>query len=94
MTNDAINNWIEKAKQSEVASAAESGIKVIKRAPSQSRGNMIMEIAEKLRPWLTKMFEGVRDENGMLVQPARIRGIALNVAQDIVAEQNNKAANA
>ncbi len=53
-------------------------------------GRLIMEIAEKLRPWLTKMFENVRDENGMIVQPARIRGIALNVAQDIINEQMQK----
>ena len=52
-----------------------------------------MEIAERIRPWLSKMFEGVRDENGMLVQPARVRGIALDVAQRIVQEQNKKTQN-
>lgn len=61
-----------------------------KTPPMPGNGRLIMEIAEKLRPWLTKMFENVRDENGMIVQPARIRGIALNVAQDIINEQMQK----
>jgi hypothetical protein len=95
MSNDAINSWIEKAKQNAEGGAlpAEemSGVKVIKRTQAQSRGSAIMDIAEKIRPWLTKMFEGVRDEEGLLVQPAHVRGIALNVAQNIVKEQQKKA---
>ncbi|MCE2926447.1 MAG: hypothetical protein LW823_02205 [Rickettsiales bacterium] len=92
MTHDAINNWIEKAKQVDDAAAAESGVRVIRNPKAPSRGAQIMEIAEKLRPWFAKMFEGVRDENGMLVQPARVRGIALNVAQRIVQEEERKLA--
>ncbi len=98
MSHDAISNWVEKAKMSGEVSesaAASTGVQVIKRAPApQSRGNAIMEIAEKIRPWLLKMFDGIRDENEMLIQPARVRAIALNVAQSIVIEQEKKAANA
>ncbi|MFO0389876.1 MAG: hypothetical protein ACK502_09210 [Alphaproteobacteria bacterium] len=91
MSQDVIGDWVEKAKQAEAAAASPSGVRVIRRQETQSRGAQIMEIAEKLRPWFTKMFEGVRDENGMLVQPARIRGISLNVAQSLVQEQESQA---
>jgi hypothetical protein len=90
MSHDIINSWVEKAKSADVAMPAVEGVQVIRRA-NQSRGSMIMEIAERIRPWLTEMFQSVRDENGMLVQPARVRGIALNVAQGIVKEQEQKA---
>jgi hypothetical protein len=93
MSHDPIDNWIEKAKMSaqDNSEPSQSGVKVIRR-PAKTRGNVIMDIAEKLRPILTKMFEGARDENGMLVQPARVRAIALNVAQDIIKEQEQKVA--
>ena len=91
MSQDVISNWVEKAKMADTATASPSGVRVIRREETQNRGKIIMDIAEKLRPWLTKMFEGVRDENGMLVQPARIRGIALNVAQNLVKEQESQA---
>jgi len=94
MSNDVIDNWIERAKQNEANSAEATGIRVVKRVNKQSRGNLIMEIAEKLRPYLTKLYEDVRDENGMLVQPSRVRGIALNVAQLMVQDQEKKSANA
>ncbi len=90
MSHDAISNWVEKAKnQVDSATGNEAGVQVVKR-PVISRGNLIMEIAEKIRPWLTNVFGGLRDENGMLVQPARVRAIALNVAQDIVKQQEEK----
>jgi hypothetical protein len=92
MTHDALEGWIKNARQSGGESALASGIRVIRNPKAPSRGAQIMEIAEKLRPWFAKMFEGVRDENGMLVQPARVRGIALNVAQRIVQEEEGKLA--
>jgi hypothetical protein len=52
-----------------------------------STGRLIMEVADKIRPHLMKMFEGVRDENEMIVQPARVRAVALNLAQSIVKEE-------
>jgi hypothetical protein len=92
MSNDAINNWVEKAK-SHTENGADNragGVQVIKRAVPMTKGNIIMEVAEKLRPWLTTLFANVRDEHGMLVQPAKVRAIALNAAQDIVRKQEEK----
>lgn len=89
MSNDVIQNWVRKSKQDADAPQVNS-VNVIKRVGKQSRGNVILEIAERLRPWFTKMFEGIRDEHGQLVQPARIRAIALNVAQDLLNEEENK----
>ena len=87
MSNEAIHNWVEKAKMlGAPIDVPSEGIQIIRRK-DQSRGNLIMEISELLRPWISKMFEGVRDENQMLVQPARVRGIALNVAQKMVNDQ-------
>ena len=51
-----------------------------------------MDIADKIWPSLMKLFSGVRDENGMLMQPAHVRGIALNVAQDLVNNNEKKTA--
>lgn len=86
MSHDAINSWVGKAKSAPPPAIEATSVKVIKREV-QSTGNMIMEIAEKIRPFLLKMFEGVRDEEGMLLQPANVRGIALNMAQNIIKEQ-------
>jgi hypothetical protein len=88
MARDSIHHWIEKAK-SLTDGPAEMPNKNMRapKTPHKTDGNVIMEIADKLRPWLGKIFENVRDENGMLVQPSRIRAIALNVAQDIVRKQ-------
>jgi hypothetical protein len=91
MSNDAINNWVEKAKShTESADNRAGGVQVVKRAVPVTKGNIIMEVAEKLRPWLTSLFANVRDEHGMLVQPAKVRAIALNVAQDLVRKQEEK----
>lgn len=89
MSHDAISSWVENAKNGIPALAGTQGVRVIRATP-QSRGNLIMEIAEKLRPHLLKMFEGVRDDEGLLLQPARVRGIALNMAQSIVQKQDVK----
>lgn len=99
MTRDPIGNWVEKAKStnSEAAQGAgddvqTNGVRVIRREESKSKGGMIMEIAEKIRPFLMNMFHGIRDEKGMLYQPAHVRGIALNMAQDLLKmhEDNSK----
>jgi hypothetical protein len=90
MSHDAINSWVDGAKiganKSSVPAKQSSSVKVIRREV-QSTGNIIMDIAEKIRPFLLKMFEGVRDDSGMLIQPAHVRGIALNMAQNIIKEQ-------
>jgi hypothetical protein len=92
MTQDMIGNWVQKAKASDAdananadaAGSSGGGIRVIRREEKASKGNMIMDIAEKIRPILLKAFQGIRDENGVLYQPAHIRGFALNMAQDIL----------
>ena len=94
MSHDAINSWVDNVKagtKKELSSAVKlAAVKVVRRTESQTRGNIIIEIAEKIRPFLLKMFEGVRDKNGMLLQPANVHGIALNVAQNIAKEQEIK----
>ena len=88
MSHDAINSWVEKAKN-QIGTQTESSnnVQVIKRMAPVTKGNIIMDLAEKLRPWLMTVFADLRDENGMLVQPARVRAIALNVAQDLVKQE-------
>ncbi len=90
MSHDAINSWVDKAKNPLPAAAKSAAIQVVKRTQAEARGNLILDIAEKIRPYLLKMFEGVRDENGMLLQQAHVRGIALNMAQNIAKEQEIK----
>jgi len=89
MSYETIGDWITSAKSGALAAPKTPNIKVIKRVP-KSKGNIIMEVAEKLLPWLMQVFDGARDENGMLVQRSRIRAIALNAAQGIIAEQDKK----
>lgn len=53
-----------------------------------SKGQKIMALAEVLRPELLKKLGSCKDEHGMPVAPARIRGLALVIAQELVnAEQ-------
>lgn len=91
MPHDAINNWVENAKKAQKASPIEkaAGVQVITRVTPQNRGGLIMEISEKIRPWLMTMLDGMRDNDGMLLQPAHVRAIALDVAQGIVKKYEN-----
>lgn len=50
----------------------------------QTRGARIMELSEQLRPMISEWLMGCKNAEGMPVQPAQIRAIALNVAQDLV----------
>lgn len=86
MSHEAINSWVKKAKKNQITNVVDgSVVKVITSGNEvRNNGSLIMEIAEKIRPFLQRMFTGVRDEEGMLMQPAHIRGMALNVAQGIV----------
>ncbi len=86
MSHDAISSWVDKAKLPVPPVVSQNAVKVIRREV-QNRGNLIMEVAEKIRPALLKLFEGVHGKDGMLLQPAHIRGMALNMAQNIVKEQ-------
>lgn len=53
--------------------------------------NPILDIAEKIYPWLLKMFDGIRDEHGIPLQPAHVRAISLNVAQRLAHKQKRGA---
>ena len=86
MSNEPIEHWIAKARQMKPEAKADGSLLVHSRRP-KTNSQLIMEIAETIRPIIAKFFSGARDANGMLVQPARIRGIALNVAQDLVKAQ-------
>jgi len=90
MSHEAINNWVLEAKDKQKKLAKKtSEIEIIMRGEEiRNNGTVIMEISDKIRPFLQKLFTGVRDENGMLLQPAHVRGIALNVAQCIVKKQD------
>ena len=90
MSKEPNNSWADKAKK---ATQAEP---VMQEAPRrevsmQSRGAVIMEIADRIWPSLMEMFRGKRDDAGMLLQPAHVRGIALNVAQNLM--KQHEAAN-
>ncbi|MDE3016052.1 MAG: hypothetical protein KGI29_03920 [Pseudomonadota bacterium] len=95
MSHDAINSWVEKAMQSEDtagdAARAPNGVQVIRRVQPSNKGKIIMEVAEKIWPSFMKLFAGVRDENDMVLQPAHVRGIALNVAQELVNKHQDAA---
>lgn len=55
----------------------------------QTEGSKIMKIAEAIRPQLVEIFKNAKNSEGLPVQPATIRGIALNVAQNLVKKHSN-----
>ena len=90
MSHDAINSWVENAKNGSRPAVASSnqGVQVVKaKQPPKDLGSLILEVAERIFPSISKMLEGVRDNNGMLLQPAHIRAISLDVAQGVVKKQ-------
>jgi hypothetical protein len=63
--------------------------------PGRSPSSHAMEIADKIRPHLAKLFEGVNDENGRPMRPSTIRGIALRMGKDLYEKHlENEAAKA
>jgi hypothetical protein len=50
----------------------------------QTQGNKIMMVAEILRPMIAKWLEGARTRDGLPVQPATVRAVALNTAQNLL----------
>ncbi len=88
MDQDPINHWISKAAEMKhAANDSASGVTVIARKHKPvNQGNVIVDLAEKMRPILMKMYSNTRDENEQLVQPARIRALSLNLAQRLVKE--------
>lgn len=93
---DNINEWTKQAKASEDEGASSTGgVRVVRNKPvHQSIGQIIMQVADKIRPHLSSLFEGSHNSDGMLVQPAHIRGLALEVAEWMVKEEqkNRKSA--
>jgi len=87
MAYDAINNWVEKAKADDFIVVQPDGVLVIRRVDPKNKAWAIMKIAETIFPGLMKMFEQERDKNGMRIHPARVRAVALNVAQGIINEE-------
>ncbi|MBY0407725.1 MAG: hypothetical protein K2Q01_08530 [Rickettsiales bacterium] len=83
MTNDSINRWVKNAKNEPAQADAPKEVNVVRRAVAPSKGQIIMDIADKLWPGLVELLRDVRDNSGMLLQPAHIRGIALTMAQDL-----------
>jgi len=95
MNEQNINEWVGRAKAGEtVITSGDTTVKVIRKEPPKNRGSIIMAVAEALRPHLNKLFEGKRDNEGLVIQPAHIRGYALNMAQYLVQknEENNATA--
>jgi len=90
MSNESIGDWVQKAKSAPNSPDSVKGntVTVIRRTPL-SKGQVIMDMAEKLIPGLTDLFKGVRDNTGMLLQPAHVRGIALNMAQGLIKYRDN-----
>ena len=88
MSHDAISSWVENAKNGNrsTSNSTKQGVQVVRATPN--KGNLILELAEKLFPRFIKILEGVRDNNGMLLQPAHVRAIALDVAQGLVKQQH------
>lgn len=85
MSKQTTENWINKTGHG-------ASVRKNAAAPVISKGATIMEMADRLWPHLSEMLRGVRDNNGMLLQPAHIRGIALNVAQDLMKKYEAKQA--
>jgi len=88
MSHEAISSWVAKARERELVSVKPDGTLVIQRVEPKDKGWAIMKIAETLFPWFTEMFKDKRDNSGMLMHPARVRALALNVAQDIIKKQD------
>lgn len=95
MNDDNIQHWVDRAKILEEMPQPVNGVRVIRNnAPAKSKGQMIMEIANLLLPDFQKLLSGKRDRDGLVLQPAHIRGIALNYAEYYVKAktENNQAA--
>lgn len=56
----------------------------LKKKNFQTEGQKIMQLAEVLRPHIASWLEGYKNRDGLPVQPATVRGVALNTAQAII----------
>lgn len=88
MSNGASSKWVGKTGHGDavrVKKTAGTAHAVVK-----SKGQMIMEMADRMWPHLSEMLTGVRNDKGLLVQPAHVRGMALNIAQDLMKQHEAK----
>jgi hypothetical protein len=51
--------------------------------PEKSDALHEMEIADRIRPHIAKLYESVKDANGLPYRPSLVRGIALRMAKDL-----------
>ena len=94
MPNETIGNWVEKAKANAATHSDSTGtVNVVRRAAAPTTGQMIMDMADKLWPGLMDLLKGAHDGSGLLLQPAHVRGIALNMAQTLVKKNETKNSN-
>lgn len=56
----------------------------------KTRGQKIMELAEILLPKLREFLTGVRDQDGLLLHPARVRAISIQVSQNMITTYEGK----
>ena len=97
MNEDNMSEWVNRAKATESdnnSSGDVRSVKVVRKEVPKNTGQLIMEMADKLRPYLTKWFDGKYNDDGMLIQPAHIRGFAIEMAENLIKKQyhnDNKA---
>jgi hypothetical protein len=96
--NDNINEWVGRARanENESAESQPKSVKVIRKESVPSRGQLIMQIADKLLPHLTQWFHGKYNDEGMLIQNSHVRGFAIDMAEGLVKKHyhNDNAASA
>jgi hypothetical protein len=60
--------------------------------PERSQSFAIMDLADKLRPGLARMFEGTHGDNNEPLRPSSIRGIALRLAEGLLEQRRAEVA--
>lgn len=94
MNGENFNEWVGRAKNNEKRvtppSKNKKPLNVLRNEPQKSRGAMVMEIADKLLPSLSRWFSGKYSDEGMLIQPAHVRGLAIDMAEGLLKKQETK----
>lgn len=55
----------------------------------QTQGQKIMQFAEAIRPYIAEWLQNARTRDGLPVQPATVRAVALNTAQEFLKQHPN-----
>jgi hypothetical protein len=61
-----------------------SQVKKVSGKVQETVGQKILFVADLLYPVFLEGFKNSRDANGLLLQPAKVRSMSLNVAQELV----------